>query len=412
MSSNGGANVYAEINPAGDGIRIIDNAGKDGQLMITEGTSYSTLGSDLHFLQTATERNIYGSGTVRQVIDGSMTYNIAITAEDSLQTISDKLNQTGMGITSSIFNDGSSTPYRLMINSGTTGDAAHLTLDLSALGLTQSDMTEARDAVLIYGDISSKNNIVITSNENIIKNVVPGINVEIKGSSMSPVTVSTSTSSMEIKTSIKTYIENINKFLEKYHEATYYDPNDTENEGALHTDSTARTLYNELMNMLTTRIETKGGVQSLMQLGIKVTTNDNDTADNPYDDFRVIEFDEETFDELYKTNPDGIREFFLNPVTSYDTTEKKEVTTQQGFADLYTAFAERYTAVESGSLGYRYSALQSKIDDATSREEFLQARLEAKRTRLYNSFINMESALAKLQSASTTISSISTSTSS
>ncbi|MDR1382835.1 MAG: flagellar filament capping protein FliD [Planctomycetaceae bacterium] len=408
--SSSGANVAAEINPAGDGIRIIDNGGGSGQLVVTEGSSYSTLASDLHFLQTATQRNIYGSGTIRYVIDGSMTYNIPITEDDSLQSIVDKLNQTGMGISASIFNDGSTTPYHLMINSGNTGDAAHLTLDLSALGLTQNDMTEAHDAVLLYGDISSKNNVVITSNQNIIKDIVPGINVEIKGSSLSPITVSTQGSSAEIKTSIKTYIENINKFLEKYHEATYYNPNDTENVGPLYTDSTARSLYNELMSMLTSRIETKGGVQSLMQLGIKVTTNNQDTPDNPYDDIRFLEFDEETFDTLYKENPEGIREFFLKPVMSFDE-NGKEIETQTGFAAKYTELAERYTAVETGALGFKYSTLQTKIDNATDREDFLQSRLDAKRLRLYNSFIAMETALAKMQKSMSAVEQIGTSTS-
>ncbi|MDR1492850.1 MAG: flagellar filament capping protein FliD [Planctomycetaceae bacterium] len=407
--SNSSANVAAEINPAGDGIRIIDNGGGSGQLVVTEGNSYSTLASDLHFLQTSVERNIYGSGVNRYVIDGSMTYNIPITESDSLQSIAEKLNKTGMGISASIFNDGSSTPYRLMVNSGSTGDAAHLTIDLSVLGLTQSDMSEAHDAVLVYGDISSKNSVVITSNQNIITDIVPGINVEIKGSSLSPVTVSTESSSKEIKTSINTYIENINKFLEKYHEATYYDPNDTENAGPLYTDSTARSLYNDLMSMLTSRIETKGGVQSLMQLGIKVTTDDKDTPDNPYDDIRVLEFDEETFDTLYQQNPEGIREFFLNPVTTYDD-DGKEIETQAGFAAKYTEMAERYTAVETGSLGFKYSALQSKIDAATDREDFLQARLDAKRLRLYNNFIAMESALAKMQKSMSAIEQIGTTT--
>jgi flagellar hook-associated protein 2 len=358
------------------------------------------MASDLHFLQQAQQKNIYGSGNVRYVIDGSMTYNLTIEATDSLTTIVEKLNGMGMGIEASIFNDGSAQPYRLMINGGHTGDAAKLTLDLSALGMTQTVMSEARDAVLVYGDINSQASVMLTSNSTIFINAVPNINLEVKGSSTSPITVKTESSSLEIKTSIKSYVENINKFLEVLLEATYSDPQ-TEEYGALFTDSTARNLYRDLTQMLTERFPNSGGVETLMQLGIKINA-----------DTRLLEFDEETFDELYKANPNGITQFFINKtVTGYDR-DGKPIETDTGFAAKYDAMAERYTAISGGALGYKYESLQSKIETAYDREEFLQARLDAKRLRLYKSFIAMETTLASLQKSMTTIERIGTSTSS
>ena len=399
ISSNGGASVVAEINPAGDGIRIIDNAGGTGVMSIYEGDSYSTMAADLHFLQTAEQKNIYGSGNIRYVIDGSMTYNLQITETDSLTTIAAKLNDMGMGIQASIFNDGSSKPYRLMVGSGNTGEAAKLTLDLSALGLTQEVMSEANDAVLFYGDLSTQNGVMLTSSTNIFVNAVPNINIEVKGSGTSPITVSTEGSSMEIKTSLKSYVENINKFLEVLLEATASDPQNDEY-GALFTDSTVRNLYRDLSQMLTERFVGTKGVESLMQLGVRI---DPET--------RLLEFDEETFDQLYKQNPEGIREFFINTkVTDYDG-DGNPVETQVGFAAKYTAMAERYTAVSGGSLGYKYESLQSKIENAYRQEEFLQARLNAKYLRLYKNFIAMETTLAQLQKSMTAIEGINTSTS-
>jgi flagellar capping protein FliD len=400
ISSNGGASVVAEINPAGDGIRIIDNANGTGTLSIFEGDSYSTMAADLHFLQPAEQKNIYGSGNIRYVIDGSMTYNLKITENDSLKTIVDKLNGMGMGIEASIFNDGTSKPYRLMVNGGRTGEAAKLTLDLSALGLTQEVMTEARDAVVVYGDMNAKNSVMLTSSTNIIVNAVPNINIEIKGASTSPITVSTEGSSLEIKTSLKSYVENINKFLEVLLEATRSDPQN-EDYGELFTDSTVRNLYRDLTSMLTERFPNTGGVETLRQLGIKI---------NP--ETRLVEFDEETFDQLYKENPNGIREFFIKTsVTNYDK-NGNPMETQVGFAAKYTEMAERYTAIASGSLGYKYESLQSKIEAAYKQEEFLQARLEAKRLILYKSFITMETALAQMQKSMSAIERINTSTSS
>ena len=399
ISSNGGASVVAEINPAGDGIRIIDNGGGTGVMAVYEGDSYSTMAADLHFLQPAEQRNIYGSGNIRYVIDGSMTYNLSITDSDSLTSIVEKLNGMGMGIEASIFNDGTSTPYRLMVNGGRTGEAAKLTLDLSALGLTQEVMNEARDAVVVYGDLNAKNGVMLTSSSNIFVNAVPNINIEVKGGSTTPITVSTENSSLEIKTSLKSYVENINKFLEVLLDATHSDPQN-DDYGELFTDSTARNLYRDLNSMLTERFPNSGGVESLMQLGVRI---DPET--------RLLEFDEEKFDELFKDNPNGIREFFIkSTVTDYDK-NGNPIETQAGFAAKYTQMAERYTAIAGGALGFKYESLQSKIEDAYKREDFLQARLDAKRLMLYKSFIAMETTLAQMQKSMTAIEGINTSTS-
>jgi len=397
ISSNGGASVVAEINPAGDGIRIIDNAGGTGVMAIYEGNSYSTMASDLHFLQTAQQKNIYGSGNIRYVIDGSMTYNLEIRESDSLTTIVENLNNMGMGIQASIFNDGSSRPYRLMVGGGHTGEAAKLTLDLSVLGLTQEVMNEARDAVLVYGDMNAPNAVMLTSSTNIFTNAVPNINIEVKGSSTSPITVSTESSSMEIKTSLTSYVENINKFLEVLLEATASDPQNNEY-GALFTDTTTRNLYRDLTGMLTERFASTKGVESLMQLGIRINA-----------ETRLLEFDEDTFDQLYKENAEGIREFFIKSTVSDYDKDGNPIEAQIGFAAKYTEMAERYTAVAGGSLGYKYESLQMKIEDANSREDFLTARLNAKYLRLYKSFITMETTLAKLQKSMNTISGINTS---
>ncbi|MCL2346666.1 MAG: flagellar filament capping protein FliD [Planctomycetaceae bacterium] len=394
---NTAANVIAEINPSGDGIRLVDIAGGTGTLGVQEGSSYSHLAADLHFNQASELRNI--QGTERYTINGSMTYNIPIEETDTLETIADKLNKTGMGISVSIFNDGSTTPYRLLVNGNQTGEAGHLTLDLSALGMKQEDVSKARSAILVYGDPSSSSSTIISSNSNTITNVVNGINLELKGTSTSPVTISAETSSLEIKTSLKSYIENINKFIDKYKEVTASDPQNNTYE-ILFGDPVIERLYTDLGNMLTQRIPMKGGVESLMQLGIKI---------NP--DTRQLEFDESKFDALYKANPDGIKEFFTLSTTTTDK-DGKEVSTPSGYSAMYDRMSESYTAVNSGILGLRYSSLEKKVQDGNDRADFLQARLDAKRLLLYKQFTNMEQVLAKHQQSMNAVDKIGASSSS
>ena len=97
-SSSLSTGVLAEINDTGDGIKITDSSGGSGTLSVSEGDS--TTAADLNLLQTATTKDS------SQVIDGSMTRTINISSAETLQNLSDAINQLNAGVTASIVSDG------------------------------------------------------------------------------------------------------------------------------------------------------------------------------------------------------------------------------------------------------------------------------------------------------------------
>ena len=81
----------ADINDTGDGIVIRDTA--FGATTLTVAEVDSTSAADLNLLGTAKTVNIGGQDT--QVIDGSTTRTVTLTADDTLATLAGKINTLG-----------------------------------------------------------------------------------------------------------------------------------------------------------------------------------------------------------------------------------------------------------------------------------------------------------------------------
>ncbi len=92
-----GLNVYGEINETGDGIRLVDHGGGTSSLVVFEDPA-TTTARDLNLFQFSTDAMV--DGTVRQVIDGSMTRVIELETDVHLitpETLLEELND-GAGV--------------------------------------------------------------------------------------------------------------------------------------------------------------------------------------------------------------------------------------------------------------------------------------------------------------------------
>ncbi|MDR1960354.1 MAG: flagellar filament capping protein FliD [Planctomycetaceae bacterium] len=407
--------IVLKVNETGDGFMLVDISNGSGSMSVSEGSSYSTAAKDLNLLgHTAETKTAYaGSNVTYRTMDCSMNYKISLEETDSLTSLKDAINNLGAGFTATIVNDGSS--YRLSVGSDQTGFASNIVLDLSELDMDQDDLTSPQDAVLIYGSLSGSG-IMITSKTNTIVEPVPGITLTINSTTASPVTISTERSSVDVKASIKTFVENYNAFREKYNEYNYSNVY-SGTFGVLFGDSLMLRLDSAINDMLTSRVTTTGKIQSLRDLGLTVSSEsgevisiDDEEQKEVTKEIGKLTFDEEKFDSLFEQDPEAIKNFFIQTQTVYDTKTGEEKTVDYGFAAKYTAMAETFTDSVTGSLGVRYASLQSKIDDGNDRAVYLQKLLDSKKTRLTNSFVRMEQALAKIQDSANAVSQIGAST--
>ena len=136
--------VSATINDRGDGITIIDNAGGNADLTITD-TGSGTAAAQLGLAGTATEQVIDGN-TVDAII-GSDAARIEITADDSLASIAAKITESGRFATASVVagDDGS---FRLSTASTSAGQAGRFGISVDGFDFETRTISTGRDGLI------------------------------------------------------------------------------------------------------------------------------------------------------------------------------------------------------------------------------------------------------------------------
>jgi flagellar hook-associated protein 2 len=406
--------VNARINDAGDGILLEEFAGGSGSFSCLD-DSVSKVAADLGINKSANQSQKDENGRLQ--IEGSSSYKIEVVETDTLDDIRQKINDAGGNFSASVINDGTSTPYRLAISSKTTGAAAGMNIDLSCLGLTTENMTEASDAILVYGDAKSSGGVVLHSGSNTFKNVVSGIDITVVGSSDTPVTVTSEKNSIDIKAALKTFVENYNTFRKLLNTNTAYNTESNQGE-ILYNNHVARAFDRNIADALLKRVYGIPGINSLQSIGITMRSSlDNETVDESTttatyinESTGTLTFNEETFDALYASNPDGIQEFFFKEQEILGE-DGKTTTIKTGWAQSFMDAANLLTDTD-GIAYHERDTLEIKITKNEERIAFLQERLDVKRQMMLNKFYAMEEALAKMSSDMSTVTSISSSWSS
>jgi len=370
--NNLGIGVVAELNETGDGIRIRDTAAGGGTLRVTEGGSTA---ADLHLLGTATELQIDGQPV--QVIDGSFTYTVELDDDDTLEDLRDKINQLDAGLTASILNDGSAQPYRLVLQSQRAGEQGNWVVDGSDLGLNLAEVVRGADALVRFGEGSSA--LLVSAHSNRFTELVPGVTVEIKQPSETTVTVTVSQSDTDLVATVRTLVDNYNKFRDSLDKYTAYDP-ETNQANVLTGDATAARLDTELLYLLSGTFSAGGRIVSLRQLGVSLLSDG------------TLSFDESALRSAYSSDPLAVQEFFTDETS--------------GFAKRLDDLLEQLAGEGSSLLASRIEALSAKIDENQQRIDTMNQRLSRQREQLLLEFYRMELAVAKILSAQSYIQNI------
>ncbi|MEI8371719.1 MAG: flagellar filament capping protein FliD [Planctomycetota bacterium] len=364
--------AHAELNATGDGISIQDTAHGTGTLSISEGSS--TTAHDLHLLNSAT--TVSGS----QVIDGSTTQTIQISATDTLTTLQTKINALRGGLTASILNDGSSNPYRLSLTSTRPGKVGNMLIDTSNMSLSVQETAHGQNALLALSNASSPAaSVLIASATNQFQNVLSGVTLEIKSATGQPVTVNVSLSNTNVVANVQTFVDNYNKFRAELTTDTAYDAT-TDTRATLTGDSTALQLDTQLSSLLSSGFYGNGSIQSLGEVGITLNTDG------------TLAFNQTTLENKYAADPAAVKQFFT--------------TTDTGVSAQFNTLLEQFGGQTNSLMSSRLDALQQQIDDNKLRIDSINARLTVEQNRLYTSFYNMDIAIGKLKNSQSVINSL------
>lgn len=369
------ANVIARINDTGDGILIRDLANGSGKLVIND--LGRTTAKDLGILRESTLRDFGGQNAY--AVDGSLTYRIELEEGDTLTTLEQKINELGAGVTASTLYDGSTRPYRLSLVGTRGGSLAQLVVDDWQLGIDFQRIVAARDAQLAIGQVGSAGTIVLSSRTNKFTSVVPGLELEVLQGTTLPVSVQVQTSAADVVASVQTFVDNYNKFWNRYKELTNYNA-ETQKGEVLASDPTAIRLGSEISYLLSSRFVGAGKIQSLAEIGVSL--NEDGT----------LNFDSTILEQKYADDLDAVKEFFTNKTF--------------GFATKYDKLTESLAGENVSLLAQRLSALSQKYEDNQEKIGWWNTKLERRRQQLLLYFYRLENTIAKLKANLDTLSAI------
>ncbi|QEL13788.1 flagellar filament capping protein FliD [Limnoglobus roseus] len=192
-----------------------------------------------------------GTGATTSVTLGS--------SNNTLQGLSDAINNSGGDVKASIINDGSATPYRLLLTSTKTGAANTIAVtnnlttgDGADINPLSSTITAATDATVQLG--SGTGAITIRSDTNRVNNVLPGVTLNlVKADTTKPVTVTIANDTAAAKSAVQDFVDSYNKVVDFISARTGYDDT-TKQAGVLLGNSDIQTLQTELGTALTSAV--------------------------------------------------------------------------------------------------------------------------------------------------------------
>jgi flagellar hook-associated protein 2 len=368
--------VKAQINDAGDGIALIDTAGGNGTLTVSDqGTGQAA--ADLHLAGSGVATTVNNQPT--QLLDGSTTFKIQLAAGETLDDLVSKINALAGGVAASTLNDGAgSLPAHLSLLSNVTGRAGELLIDGSGLGLSFRDLTTAQDATLQVGG-SASGGALISSQTNTFKGIVPGLDVALSGQSTDPVTVTVAQSSDDAANALQLLVDQYNKLRDKLDTYTSYNATDNTT-GTLFGATEALNLDSQLSQTISGSYVNSGSIRSLAELGVSI------------DDQGKLSFDKSQFEARYKTDPQAVTEFFTDD--------------KNGFAVSADKVLESLVGKDNSLFVTRLDSLQRRSDAYANDINDWNDRLAKIQDRLLNEFYTMESIVSSIKNNLTAVSQI------
>jgi flagellar hook-associated protein 2 len=195
----------------------------------------------------ADSTTMLGTGTITITPGSESPVTVTVNASNNtLSGIRDAINGANAGVTATVINDGTATPYRLLLTANNSGTANAFTVDSSLSGgptLSLSENQTATNAQFIVNGIS------ITKSTNVISDVVDGMTFTLKNRTTSAVTLKATIDTSSI-------ISAFNEFVSAYNAANSFITSQfaynssTNTAGVLAGDSTLRSIQGSLQTRI------------------------------------------------------------------------------------------------------------------------------------------------------------------
>ena len=208
---------------------------------------------------------------------GAKTVTIDST-NNTLSGIRDAINNANIGVTASIINDGSGTPYRLALSSS-SGVSNSMTVavsgDSAISSLLSNDPTGTQnlsETVSASNANLTVNGVAITSTSNAVTNAIQGVTLNLQAKTSAPVTVVVSQDATTMESTVNSFITAYNSLYGFLKTQTAYSSTNT-SQASLMGDNDLLSMMDQMRQIVDTTVGT-GTYNSLAMVGISTNPSD------------------------------------------------------------------------------------------------------------------------------------------
>jgi flagellar hook-associated protein 2 len=282
---------------------------------------------------------------------GGGTKTVTInSSNNTLSGIRDAINAANIGVTASIINDGSTSPYRLVLTSNTTGVANSMKISVAGDATLSSLLSEDPTGTQNMSQTSAAQNanftvngIAISKASNTVGDVVSGVTLNLAATSTSPINLSIGPNTSSVSTAINGFVTAYNTAVKAIQTQTSYDPT-TKVAGTLQGDVSLSILQSQMAAMLTTTMGNgSSGYSNLTQIGLGLQQDG------------TIALNSTTLNNALNSNYQGVANLFVAAGTVTDNlvnyTSAGSTTKAGTYGINVTQMATQGTAVGSTAAG-------------------------------------------------------------
>jgi flagellar hook-associated protein 2 len=315
-----------------------------------------------------------GSGTKSITIDSS---------NNTLQGIRDAINTANMGVTATIVNDGSGTPYRLTITSNSSGAS-------NSMKITTDGGDSAIDSLLAYNPAGVQNltqtiaaqnanltvnGIDITSSSNKVTDAIQGVTLSLNKLTTSPETLTVARDTDTINTAFSGLVSAYNALATQLTSRSAYGTSSTP-AGSLAGDGVIRAMQEQLRGVFNTSV-TGGAYSSLAQVGITFQVDGS------------LKLDSTTLN---------------NAITNNFSDLNNLVTSTSGIGTRLNTWATSMLSPGDGLIATRTASLNSSIKSENTQIDQLTVRLATIRQNYITQYSNLNVLLGSMNATSSFLS--------
>ncbi|OYW37728.1 MAG: flagellar hook protein [Hydrogenophilales bacterium 12-61-10] len=311
-----------------------------------------------------------GSGTVSLTIDSS---------NNTLEGIRDAINAAAAGVTATIVNDGSGTPYRLALSSSSSGVSNSFKITTSGgdgsinslLGYDPEGTQNLTQTLAAQNANLTVNGIAITSASNTVSEAIQGVTLSLKNITSTPASLNIERDTSSIKTAASSFVDAYNALSSQIKSRSAYGST-TSAGGSLAGDGTLRLMQDQLRGIFMTPA-TGGTLTTLSQVGISFQRDGS------------LKLDGSKLDNAVSTNFSEVNNLFAS-------------------ATGYTARLEAWakSAQEPGGMiDLRTQSLSKYVKDQNEAVDRLENRMTALQKKYTMEYTNLNLLLSRMNSTST-----------